>query len=198
MARRSDHTREELKELAIVAGQKIISNEGLSNFSARKVAKEMGYTVGTLYNIFGDYNDLVLHINLATLDDMHNYISERFKSADQVTDTIKKLAALYIRFANENYHRWSALFAFTLPQNTPLPDGYSDKIKALFSLIEAPLLLLMRKNKKDAERAAKVIWASIHGLCQLGLTGKLNTIGAEPIEVLTDTLIDNFIRGLES
>ena len=70
MARRSDHTREELKELAIAAGQKVISDEGFCKFSARKVAKEMGYTVGTLYNIFGDYNDIVLHINFATLDDM--------------------------------------------------------------------------------------------------------------------------------
>lgn len=196
MARRSDHTREELIELAIVSGQKVIANEGFGGFSARKVAKEMGYTVGTLYNVFGGYDGIVLHINSATLDDLANYLSDHLEVTDLCADAIKNLAALYIRFAAENYNRWSALFEFNLPQHTPLPEWYSDKIKRLFSLVEAPLLPLLGGDKKEAERAAKILWASIHGICQLGLTSKLDTVGAESVEVLANTLVDTFIRGL--
>ena len=62
MSRRNDHTREEIKEMAINIGSKIIEEDGFNNFSIRKVAKNLGYTVGTLYNVFENYNDLLFHI----------------------------------------------------------------------------------------------------------------------------------------
>lgn len=204
MARRSDHTRIELEEMAIAAGQKIIIAEGFNKFSARKVAKEMGYTVGTLYNVFKDYDDIILHINAATLDDMRDYILdgikrlESMKDHDQSTQIMKKLAELYISFANENYNRWNALFEFNLPQNVPLPVWYSEKIKELSLIIETPLLPLLKGDALEAERTAKMLWAGIHGICQLGLTGKLDMSGVEFVKNLADTLIEHFMRGLNS
>lgn len=209
MARRSDHTREELKELAIAAGQKIIIAEGLGKFSARKVAKEIGYTVGTLYNVFIDYNDIVLHINAATLDAMHIYISRQSAANSQerkgnasslATAAIKNLATLYINFAHENYNRWNALFTFSLPQGAELPIWYIEKMAMLFVLVENPLhpLFPLREDEKAAERTAKVLWASIHGICQLGLTGKLDAVGAELVQVLANNMIENYMQGIEA
>jgi len=196
MARRSDHTREEIKEMAIQAGQAIIADEGFSGFSARKVAREIGYTVGTLYNVFESHGDLVLHINAKTLESMHEFMAKHTKQSDCTKTAIKALAASYIQFAQQHHNRWSALFEFTLPQDASLPKWYADKIKVLFTLIEAPLKPLLKGNRKRIKRAAKVLWASIHGICQLGLTGTLDTIGAESIQVLTDSLIDHYMRGL--
>ncbi|MES2985279.1 MAG: hypothetical protein V4735_08845 [Pseudomonadota bacterium] len=48
MARRYDHSKEALQEMAISAGQSIIQSQGFGKFSARKVAAEIGYTVGTV------------------------------------------------------------------------------------------------------------------------------------------------------
>jgi len=76
MGRRYDHTRKELKEMAIKAGTKLIEDKGLQNCSARKIAKKIGYSVGTLYNVFENYDDLVLHINAVTLDDLQHYFEE--------------------------------------------------------------------------------------------------------------------------
>ncbi len=44
MVRRSDHTKDELKQMAINAGYNIIKSQGFNKFSARKVASEIGYT----------------------------------------------------------------------------------------------------------------------------------------------------------
>jgi AcrR family transcriptional regulator len=192
MARRSDHTREELKELAIRAGQKIIADEGLGKFSARKVAKEIGYTVGTLYNIFESHDDLILYINAATLESLHDFITGRINKEHTGAEAIKELAELYIEFAENNYNRWSALFEFNLPQNTPVPDWYAGKIEALFGVVERPL-----KQLNNAHRHAKTLWASIHGICQLRLTGKLDVVGAESVRVLTDSMIDHYMQGMK-
>ncbi len=192
MARRSDHSRGELKDMAINAGQRIIADEGFGKFSARKVAKEIGYTVGTIYNIFESHDDLLLHINAATLTDMHEFIIKRINKNHMGAKAIKELAEFYIEFAQDNYNRWSALFEFNLPQDTPVPDWYAEKIEALFGIVENPL-----KHLSNAHRHAKVLWASIHGICQLGLTGKLDVVGAESVLVLTDSMIDNYMQGLE-
>lgn len=193
MARRSDHSRDELKAMAIAAGQAIIIEEGFAKFSARKVAKKIGYTIGTIYNIFESHEDLVLHINAATLENMREFVSANVQGDEVGAKAIKSLAAVYIQFAEDNYNRWSALFEFNLPQEVPLPDWYADKIKELFLLVEAPLAGI-----KDAPRHAKTLWASIHGICHLGLTGKLDVVGAESIEVLTDSLVDSYIQGIKN
>ncbi len=196
MARRNDHSREELKKIAVLAGKNLILNEGLGGFSARKVAKEIGYTIGTIYNIFGSHENFILHINATTLDDMYHYLSKHRKNNQQPVDIIKNLAAAYLNYARKNYNLWSALFEFNLPQDIPLPDWYAHKIKLLFTMVEESMLPLFDGNSKKSEHAAKVLWSSIHGICQLGLTGKLDTVGAAPVKVLTDSLIDNYILGV--
>ena len=127
MARRSDHIREELKDMSIAAGQEIIANEGFSKFSARKVAKKIGYTVGTVYNIFGSHDELILNINAVTLDDMREFIAERLNSDLEGSSQIKHLAGCYLEFAKTHHARWSALFERNLPVGTPLPDWYAKK-----------------------------------------------------------------------
>ncbi len=76
MGRRNEHSRKQIKEMAIEAGKKIIVEEGFSNLGARKVARAIGYTVGTLYNVFDNYLDIVLNINAETLDDIKNHLQK--------------------------------------------------------------------------------------------------------------------------
>lgn len=197
MARRNDHTREELKRMATTAGHKIIAKEGFSKFSARKVSKEIGYTIGTLYNIFESHNELILYINATTLDTMRTFIIKRFDKSLCSANALKNLCASYVQFSQENYNTWSALFQFNLPQGAKLPEWYASKIAALFALVEVPLFPLSNNDHARTKRAAKVLWASIHGICQLGLTGKLHIVEHESIKTLTDFLIDNFIQGIK-
>jgi AcrR family transcriptional regulator len=60
MGRRSDHTRSELTELFVAEGRRQLARTGLAGFSARDVAKRVGYSIGTLYNVFGSYDGLVV------------------------------------------------------------------------------------------------------------------------------------------
>ena len=52
MARRSDHSREELYDLALESARVIAEIEGLRGLAARRIARDIGYTVGTIYNLF--------------------------------------------------------------------------------------------------------------------------------------------------
>ena len=59
MGRRSDHSRAELRDLILEAGETLMAESGLSGFSAREVAKRVGYTIGTIHNVFGNVDGLM-------------------------------------------------------------------------------------------------------------------------------------------
>jgi AcrR family transcriptional regulator len=195
MARRSDHTREELKELAVSAGQKIIREEGFANFSARKVARNIGYTIGTIYNIFENHDDFILNINIVTLHDLGNFIESNTSETGE--KGIKQMADAYVEFAQKDYNRWSALFEHMMPKGDELPKWYDDEIRKIFLAVEQQFLDIIT-DKEEAKMAARTIWAGIHGICQLGLTGKLDIVDAKPINELTDSLIHNYLQSIKS
>ncbi|NRA73838.1 MAG: TetR/AcrR family transcriptional regulator [Rickettsiales bacterium] len=201
MARRNDHTRQEIMEMAVQAGKSILDKEGTAGFSARKIARQIGYTIGTLYNVFDNYANLALHINAVTLDAMAEYITVQV--SDYKTKNcniyIKKLADAHIEFVRTNYNSWSALFEFNLFQDTSLPKWYTDKIERLFEFIEDPLQYILKDNEKNIKDSARILWASIHGICQLGTTNKLTIVGeGSSVQPLVHSLIDTYILGLQS
>lgn len=197
MARRNDHTKEEIRNMIVKTGCKLIEESGFSEFSTRKIAKKIGYTVGTLYNVYENYDDIILHINANTLDEMHNFIESRLNDEAKGGDSIKNLAKTYIEFANRNPNRWGALFEYNISQDLCSSEWYNKKIEKLFSIVESFLLEFI-SDKSEISKHTKVIWSSVHGICVLSLTKKLNSEGVESVESLTDSLIDNYLRGLEN
>ena len=197
MARRNDHTRDEIKTIAIEAGHNLIKKNGFTDTSARKIAGEIGYTVGTLYNVFQNYNELMLYINAKTLDTLLAYVNERRQQQDSNANPIlqaQDLAHAYIDFATENYLNWRALYEFTIGANEILPNWYAHRIEAIFESVSHALDGIF---KDDAVKLthAKIIWASVHGICQLALTDKLSIIETQSAKSLTSTLVENYLCG---
>ena len=76
MGRRSIHTAEELRELILKAATELIESDGLAGLSAREVARRIGYSPGTLYNVFDNLDDLVLTIEARLLDRLAARLAE--------------------------------------------------------------------------------------------------------------------------
>jgi len=195
MARRADHTREELTELAVKAGLELIKKEGFSNFSARKAATRIGYTIGTLYNVFGSYDDFILHINARTLDNWFTAMQSALEKSTKKSK-IHTLAQTYIDYSRTHYQQWVALFEHHADKNHPVPDWYKAKMNRFFVMTEKLLLPVVNNNRRKAKRSARILWAGIHGICILSLSGKLDLVEAGSPEVLAFSFIDNYITGI--
>ncbi|HEY1506355.1 MAG TPA: TetR/AcrR family transcriptional regulator [Stellaceae bacterium] len=194
MARRSDHSREELERIAVDAAVALIAEAGFENFSARQVAARIGYTIGTIYNVFGDYDNLLLQAHARTLDAWYAFLQDRLTQGGD-TDPLRALAAAYVDFARTHFNSWRALFANHRAQNERPPEWYAAKLRRLMALAEDVVLPHVDRDPVRARRAAQVIWAGIHGLCILSLSGKLELVGAASPETLADALIVNYLRG---
>jgi len=193
MARRSDHTREELMELAIDAALALIEADGFEKFSARQVAAKIGYTVGTLYNVFGSYDELLLRVNARTLDHWYDFLQTRLKRGK--SEPLRVLARGYVEYARIHHNRWIALFEHHRDTSKPLPDWYEERLKRFFAMLEDTIRSSASHDRRKAKRDAQVLWAGIHGISILSLTGRFELVGAESTDALVNALIDNYVPG---
>lgn len=202
MARRKDHTREELKALILDASWDLVGKEGAQGLSARRIATRIGYTPGTIYNIFESMDDLSLEVNARTLDALYAVLTDSACHDPRKTplQNMKKMAALYREFAQEHRPHWLMLFLGALPDSRRTQKWYQEKINRLFDPLES-LLHPFFPDHQAAKRqmAARILWSSVHGLCLLQETGKAPLIGKKSrIKDMTDYLIDTFVAGIRS
>lgn len=195
MGRRSDHTRDQIRDMAIAQGRQIILTDGFSDLSARRVARAIGYTVGTLYNIFEDFDDLVIHINAVTLREMMKYISSRRDPELHGLEAVQELFHLYYEYSREYYHWWLVLFEHKPVDDRPLPSWYDECITELFVYLENPLRELNAMDPDKVSAAARILWAGIHGICILGQSGRLNIVGDQSIENMMNQMVHHYISG---
>lgn len=183
--------------MAISAAIGILSQQGIGGLSTRKVAAEIGYTAGTLYLVFKNLDELILHVNAATLDEIHAQIASELDRQVSPQQMIKNMAMSYMQYARENYARWSLLFSHTLPDGTEAPRWLDIKVATLFELVERPIrTMLPDLESTECMRAIRVLWSSVHGACELGLNGKLTLGGRVQAEELVESLVDNYLNGL--
>ena len=196
MARRSDHSREELREMALSAAEKIVVEQGYGGLSARKVAAAIGYTVGTLYLVFENIDDLVLNINARTLDRLHAQMIQSPAKPGEAREYLLQLGHVYIRYANEDPHRWAMVFEHRFSEDQSVPAWYQEKIVRMFAVVEEGLKpLATQRPQKEITQAARAIWGGVHGICILALTDTLGIAGVDSVQELTRSLISNYLKG---
>ena len=174
MARRKDHTPEELKAWVIRSVLEFLQRQPAQELSLRKVAKRVDYSPGTLINLFGSYAHLLLAVNAATLDQISERLNKNLAASNEL-DTEQQLllfAQEYLAFARQHTFQWRLLFEHRLDED--VPDWQQNRINQLFELIEVRLIQLC-PHAKPAEllQASRTIWASVHGICMLEVDNKI-------------------------
>jgi AcrR family transcriptional regulator len=130
MGRRSTHTPQQLRDLILDAAQSIIEAQGLAGLSAREIARRIEYSPGTIYNMFQNLDDVVLHVEGRVLDGLDQRLSEVLTSAGDKPPA-QRVAQAYLAFSTQTPRLWNLLFEHHLPQSTQLPAWYQQKLETL-------------------------------------------------------------------
>lgn len=196
MARRSDHTREQLNRMALDAARAIVERDGLRGLSTRGIAGAIGYSPGTLYQLFADLDDLICNMNADTLEALIEAC--RGVDLDQGAETsLLALAGRYIGFVEANASRWNAVFEHSLPAGRDYPERYRDAVAALLGMAERCVAGLFTPEDETARHHhARVMWASLHGITSLAVSGKLAE--TESAEAMAASLARHYLAGLRA
>ncbi len=196
MGRRSEHTPGALRELIINACETIIANDGLAGLSAREIARSVGYSPGTIYNVFDNLDDLILQVEGRVLDNLdRRLVSLPHDGPAHIR--VVRLAQTYLAFTLERPRLWNLLFEHHLPQGMQVPSWYQAKLEQLLERVENVIRPLVDSHDPSrAKRAARVLWTGVHGITSLATADKLSSVTSEDAEALVDDLVSNYLAGL--
>ena len=180
--------------MVLSAAEAIVIKEGYAALNARRIAKQIGYTVGSIYMVFTSMADLILHIKARTLEDIALELQQIPMLEPE--QGIEALARSYLNYANRNFNRWHMLFEYRQPKQNANVEWYQDKIDYVFSLAENHFRhLAPERSESQIKRAARALWAGVHGICVLSLSGSLDVVGVNDVEENVVLLVRSFIRG---
>ena len=193
-----------LRDTLTAAAERAISSHGLASLKARDLAHEAGCALGAIYTVFPDLDALVIAVNSRTLDAISATIHAALHAEGTAppldpTQQLAVLSVAYLDYAACNRHRWSALFAHSLPAGQTVPTAYLERQVKLFHEVETPLSLLCPNLKGDElSLLARSLFSAVHGIVLLGLDKKITPIPASVLRDQVRLLAEALARGLTS
>lgn len=190
MGRRSDHSRAELRAMIIAEGHRQIAEVGYARFSARDVAKRIGYSIGTIYNVFGTHDALMLAINGVTLDQWRDHLDVRLAGATD--DRLRVAVEAYFEFAILHRNAWTAIYDFRLAENADTPDDYAARVADLTQIVVDEIAaVLPLGHQEQAAALARSLLACVHGHCFFTLNGTFKILGeTQPLAAALDRVYE--------
>ncbi len=193
MARRNDHTREELIALTLEKVNAFLDEKPHHELSLRKIATMIGYVPSTLINVFGNYNLLLLEVVASTLDELAQEAKVEVIEATSPEEAIRILANCYLNFAQKNPYRWQLIFQHKMP-GEELPDWQNRRINNLTTMLESQVSAMTQISEaKEIEKISRVLWAGVHGITLLSVDDKLFADDGISGNELIDNLLENYL-----
>ncbi len=194
MARRNDHTREELVSLTLATVKDFLEENSYHDLSLRKIANMIGYVPSTLVNVFGNYNLLLLHAVAQTLDELSQASIAATSGCKDAHEALFELAYCYHDFAQQHPYRWQLVFEHNM-NGAELPDWHAKRIDGMTGMLES-LLAQFAPNRTESEvlQASRVLWSGVHGITLLSVDDKF--FSSEPVDgkALISNLLSNYLN----
>lgn len=153
-----------------------MAQKGFAEFSAREVARRIGYSVGTIYNVFDSLDHLIVTINTRTFVLWTEFLRNRLSEAQG--DRIGVLVEAYFDFARQNTNLWMAIYDHRLPPGMEMPaDDEEVRRQLTLTVINELAALLPGRSEFDLERMARSLIATVHGHCEFSLNGSFDLMG---------------------
>lgn len=189
--------REQLRQDLLPIAIRIIEQDGLSALQARRVAAAAQCSVGSVYNVFGDLDGLIVAANVATVHLLGAELLQSFNQSQgqAVGERLLALAMSYKTFALKNLNRWKAIFEHRLSEGREVPAEYRADQARLLGLIEK----IIADQVTDAETrlyAGRALFSGVHGIIALGVDHKLATYDPVALRKEIEFIVDAVARGL--
>jgi len=183
--------RSELTEKILTAAIARVEKHGLAELKARDITKDAGCALGTLYKCYADLDDLIIHVNSATLRLLREIMEEAASNESDPARRLKALAFAYLDFALTHRHRWEALFGHRLPEGMNTPEWHRQENIALLAHIANALRELEPSlTKAKLEARARTYFAAVHGIVEISLQERFVSVSGKTLRSELDNLVD--------
>lgn len=197
MARRSDHSREELKALVLETARKQIESDGLPALTARRIAAEIGYSPGSIYNVFDNLDQLISTVNEGTMRKLNAELAT-VSIGDDAMENARRVLAVYIDFREANPALWDAVLAHAIRPGVDQPESYLKEIETSFGVAARAIAPAFDGDAHELRLAVDVLWTSLQGIFSVSPHGLLATDVQARRREMAEFLVETYLKGLKA
>lgn len=191
--RKTELTHADLTERALDEAERQVREGGRQALSMRLIARAASCASGTLYNVIGDLDDIILHVNARTTQALADELDRAADAHSDPVARIRAMAQAYVATGESDPKLWSLLFDYQRPEGRGLPDWYR-------TILGRPIETVHREARPAfvSDEACTVfvaqIWAALHGVVALSITDKVSILIDKPVAGFVDDLVDAHLR----
>ncbi|MEM9425120.1 MAG: TetR-like C-terminal domain-containing protein [Pseudomonadota bacterium] len=154
-----------MTRLALESARTIVVEEGVAALSGRKVTKRIGYTIGTLYQLFDGMDDLVERMNIGTLSSLFDHCKVAVEQEDDVAAQLNALALGFVEFVRTHPQEWDAIMSYRYKDGYVISEAYNYEIQKLFGLMEGATAQFYGAGQAEEHATdMALLWASLTGI----------------------------------
>ena len=188
-----------IQEILIDKGRRLIQEKGSDSLTARKLSEASGYSVGTIYNQFGNMDNYILLQNYITLDELYKFL-QKSKPAKNAYVRINNYLDAFVTFVMNNPEAWFLLFNFHLRKNPrELSKIYLRKIAMILKVPgEAFAEMFPEISKKEKNILLQSLWMSIFSLSSFLSCENTYGFSQKSKQAICKTMLNAFLCGIIS
>ncbi|WP_299685475.1 TetR/AcrR family transcriptional regulator [uncultured Tateyamaria sp.] len=184
MAKAAETRRKALRDTLIDLAEAEIEANGIAAIKARPLAQAAGCSVGAIYNVFGDLEDIIIAVNGRTFRKLGQFVAAALN--EQVglppTERLVVMSYAYLDYAAAHPRLWRALFDLQMSTDMDVPDWYLEELGRLFSYIDGPVQECFPKmSAEEVTLMTRALFSSIHGIVLLGLENRISGVPRDQI-----------------
>lgn len=185
---KTDKLRKQVFESAL----RIVESHGIEELNARKLAELSSCALGSIYNAFGNLDDLRFHINATILSRLYEQLSQTAEQGISrelsLLALFKELGISYIEFATRHPLLWKTLFEYA--PSVSSPDWYAKRTREGIYQLCQRLSIAYRIPEEKAKQLVGFFWSSIHGISAILLNRKMEMVS----DLFQDDYLDDYIE----
>lgn len=183
------------KSAIVQIARDILAVDGLEGLQARRVATAAGCSVGTIYNLFGSLDMVVIAANTETLTDLHDLLVQAKRTGQDLDQQLNALANAYLEFALTRTPEWRALFEHRFTTKTTVPEWYRQSQAELFAIVEGLLTQVIPSERARLE-AARALFSAVHGVISIAMDQKLGEFDRDATERQVQFIVKSIAQGI--
>lgn len=192
--------KDNLKKRVFDSAWQIVENEGMEQLNIRKLAQLSSCSLGSVYNAFGSFQDLQLHINANILTKLYRILNDTteqgIREEKSLRTVFRDLGLAYIEFGQRNRLLWKALFEH-FPYE-PMPEWYVKHAREGIYQICDRLSKAFGLSESDSKQILGFFWAAIHGVSAILLNRKMEMVAelfnADSLQPYVEYCLDGLFK----
>ena len=191
-------SKDNIGEKLVSKGRELITEKGASFLTARKLSEASGYSVGTIYNQFGNMDNFVVIQNYLTLEALYNRLA-KLQTSGTPYQRLNLYVKEFVNFVIENRNLWFLVHNFHLHNNNRhFSKLYLKRVVQITKLLEGAFKNMFPEIEvPERTLSIQVLWLSLFSLSSFVTTDALDSFSKINKHTLCELLLNTYLAGMK-